>query len=132
MIRAVAAAQVGARVKWACNIYQKQILMEIGGMVGKVTKLDFNTDSKARGRYACMAIYVNLGRPLVSKILINGSLQRIEYENLLVVCFKCGCYGHIKEICPSVTHSSEMKEKGETLEQTFSTSVVVRDGDYGP
>ncbi|MBA0568324.1 hypothetical protein Golob_005827 [Gossypium lobatum] len=48
----------------------------------KVTKLDFKTDSKARGRYACMAIYVNLGRPLVSKIFINGSLQRIEYENL--------------------------------------------------
>ncbi|MBA0867580.1 hypothetical protein Goshw_001576, partial [Gossypium schwendimanii] len=49
-------------------------------MLGKVNKLDFNTDSKAQGRYARMAIYVNLGRPLVSKILINGSLQRIEDE----------------------------------------------------
>ncbi|KAH1048234.1 hypothetical protein J1N35_039018 [Gossypium stocksii] len=46
------------------HLYQKQILLEIGGMVGKVTKLDFNTDSKARRRYAHMAVYVNLGETL--------------------------------------------------------------------
>ncbi|MBA0715180.1 hypothetical protein Golax_014098 [Gossypium laxum] len=114
------------------HLYQKQILMEIRGMVGKVTKLDFYTDSGARGRYARMEVYVNLGRPLISKILINGSPQRIEYDNLPVVCFKCGCYGHIKENCRSVTYCSEVKEKGETLEQTSSTSMVAEDGDYGP
>ncbi|KAK5776933.1 hypothetical protein PVK06_044898 [Gossypium arboreum] len=106
--------------------------MEIGRMVGKVTKLDFNTDNKARGRYARMAVYVNLGRPLVSKILINGNPQRIKYENLPVVCFKGDCYGHIKENCSSVTHSLEAKEKGQTSEQTSTTSVVAGDGDYGP
>ncbi|PPR85327.1 hypothetical protein GOBAR_AA35361 [Gossypium barbadense] len=31
------------------------------GMIGKVTKLDFNTDSIARGQYARMAVFVNLG-----------------------------------------------------------------------
>ncbi|MBA0560221.1 hypothetical protein Golob_017134, partial [Gossypium lobatum] len=106
--------------------------MEIRGMVGKVTKLDFYTDSGARGRYARVEVYVNLLRPLISKILINGSPQRIEYDNLPVVCFKCGCYGHIKENCQSVTYCSEVKEKGETLEQTSSTSMVAEDGDYGP
>ncbi|PPS01333.1 hypothetical protein GOBAR_AA19330 [Gossypium barbadense] len=64
---------------------------------GKVTKLDFNMDSRARGRYARMTVFVNLGRPLISKILISGSPQRIEYENLPVVCFKCGFYGHTEE-----------------------------------
>ncbi|MBA0617573.1 hypothetical protein Godav_027008 [Gossypium davidsonii] len=113
------------------HLYQKQILMEIRGIVGKVIKLDFNMDSRAQGRYARMEDYVNLGRLLVSKILINGSPQRIEYENLLVVCFKCGCYGHIKENCRSVTYCSKAKEKGETLEQTSSTSMVAEDGDYG-
>ncbi|MBA0771168.1 hypothetical protein Gotri_019680, partial [Gossypium trilobum] len=34
--------------------------MEIGGMIGKVTKLDFNTDSRVRGQYACMEVFVNL------------------------------------------------------------------------
>ncbi|MBA0584034.1 hypothetical protein Gorai_014868 [Gossypium raimondii] len=33
-------------------MYKKKILWEIGGMVGKVGKLDFNTDSRTRGRCA--------------------------------------------------------------------------------
>ncbi|KAG8472190.1 hypothetical protein CXB51_036149 [Gossypium anomalum] len=114
------------------DLYQKQILLEIGGMVGKVTKLDFNTDSKARGRYVCIAVYVNLGGPLISNILINGSPQRIEYENLPMVCFKCGRYGRIKENCPVSTNSSELKEKGETMEQTSSPSVAAGDEEYSP
>ncbi|MFQ6633544.1 hypothetical protein Gotur_010992 [Gossypium turneri] len=112
-------------------------------LVGKDTFVQNNTNGgqflvdnlsliEAQGRYAHMEYYVNLGRLLVSKILINGSPQRIEYENLLVVCFKCGCYGHIKENCRSVTYCSEAKEKGETLEQTSSTSMMAKDGDYGP
>lgn len=58
-------------------------------MVGKVGKLDFNTDSRTRGRCARMAVYVSLDKPLVSQILINESLQRIEYEYLPTVCFSC-------------------------------------------
>ncbi|MBA0868768.1 hypothetical protein Goshw_018578, partial [Gossypium schwendimanii] len=29
-------------------------------------------------------------------------VQRVEFESLLVVCFSCGCYGHLKELCPSI------------------------------
>ncbi|MBA0853993.1 hypothetical protein Goshw_024710 [Gossypium schwendimanii] len=68
-------------------MYKRKILWEIGGMVGKVAKLDFNTDIRVRGRFARMAIYVNLDKPLVSQVLINGVLQRIEYEYLPIVCF---------------------------------------------
>ncbi|PPD88378.1 hypothetical protein GOBAR_DD14689 [Gossypium barbadense] len=66
------------------HLYKKRILWEISGMVGKIAKLDFNTDSKARGKYARMAVYVNLGKPLLSQVLINGNIQRIEYESLPV------------------------------------------------
>ncbi|KAK5812221.1 hypothetical protein PVK06_027642 [Gossypium arboreum] len=59
-------------------------------MVGKVAKLDMNTDSRARDRFAWMVVYVSLERPLVSQILINGKTQRVEYEILLMVCFHCG------------------------------------------
>ncbi|MBA0679658.1 hypothetical protein Goari_011415 [Gossypium aridum] len=68
-------------------MYKRKILWEIGGMVGKVAKLDFNIDNRVRGRFARMAIYVNLDKPLVSQVLINGVLQRIEYEYLPIVCF---------------------------------------------
>ncbi|MBA0673585.1 hypothetical protein Goklo_024993 [Gossypium klotzschianum] len=51
----------------------------IGGLVGKVAKLDFNTDSKTRGGFARMTVFVDLDRPLVSQVLVNEELQRVEY-----------------------------------------------------
>ncbi|KAH1091414.1 hypothetical protein J1N35_018671 [Gossypium stocksii] len=101
-------------------------------MVGKVSKLDFNTDSKTRGRYARMAIYANLGRPLVLKILINGSFQRIEYENLPVVCFKYGCYGHLSKNCSLATPSLKTAKKREMVDKNSANSAIAGDGEYGP
>ncbi|MBA0558235.1 hypothetical protein Golob_015263 [Gossypium lobatum] len=59
-----------------------KILWEIGGMIGRVAELDFNTNNGVRGRFARMAVYINLGKALISLVLINGVLQRIEYEYL--------------------------------------------------
>ncbi|MBA0585698.1 hypothetical protein Gorai_016465, partial [Gossypium raimondii] len=72
---------------------------EIGEIVRKVVKLDMNTDSRVRGCFARMAIYVNFEKPLVSKILINGRSQKVEYESLPTICFHCGRYGHVEGIC---------------------------------
>ncbi|MBA0819821.1 hypothetical protein Gohar_021455, partial [Gossypium harknessii] len=49
---------------------------EIGSLVGKVARLDIKTNIDTR--------------------------ERVEFESLLVVCFSCGCYGHLKELCPSI------------------------------
>ncbi|MBA0672731.1 hypothetical protein Goklo_029724 [Gossypium klotzschianum] len=91
-------------------LYKNEVLWEIRGMVSKVTKLDFNIDSKVRVRYASMTVYVNLGKPLISKVLINGNLQRVEYESLLVVCFFCGRYGHNNESCPHTSLPSGLSK----------------------
>lgn len=45
-----------------------------------------------------MAMYVNLDKPLVSQILINGKIQKDEV--IPMVCFHCGRYGHMKDVCP--------------------------------
>ncbi|KAK5785990.1 hypothetical protein PVK06_040614 [Gossypium arboreum] len=74
-------------------------MWEIGGLVGKVEKLYYNTNNGVRARFARMVVYVNLEKVLISQVLVNGTLQRIEYEYLPTVCFLCGHYGHIKEIC---------------------------------
>lgn len=55
-------------------MYKRKILVEIGGMVGKIVKLDMNTDNRAKGRFARMVVYVNLDRYLVSQILINSKI----------------------------------------------------------
>lgn len=44
----------------------KKILGEIGRLIGKVAKLDFNTDNRLRGRFARMTVFINLDKPLTS------------------------------------------------------------------
>ncbi|MBA0697637.1 hypothetical protein Goari_021170 [Gossypium aridum] len=49
-------------------MYKMRILKAIGSMVGNVAKFDFKIDSRTRGRFARMAVFINLGRPLVSQL----------------------------------------------------------------
>ncbi|MBA0803487.1 hypothetical protein Gohar_013695 [Gossypium harknessii] len=59
-----------------------------------------NTHNKIKGRFARMAVYVNLDKPLVSQVLINGKIQKVKYEFLPTVCFHYVRYRHVKEVCP--------------------------------
>ncbi|KAE8676960.1 hypothetical protein F3Y22_tig00111566pilonHSYRG00207 [Hibiscus syriacus] len=65
-----------------------------------ITRIDYQTDNGRHGRFARMEVSINLLKPLISKIVINGRTQLIEYESLPVVCFSCGIYGHTSCSCP--------------------------------
>ncbi|KAG8473178.1 hypothetical protein CXB51_035109 [Gossypium anomalum] len=47
-------------------MYKRKILEAIGNMIGKVVKFDFKTDNRTRGRFARMALFINLDKPLIS------------------------------------------------------------------
>ncbi|MBA0576447.1 hypothetical protein Golob_027815, partial [Gossypium lobatum] len=76
------------------RFYSSCLLKEIGQTVGSVVKLDIHTDYACQGCFARLAVCVDLRKSLVSEVRINGQLQRVEYESLPDVCFKCDCYGH--------------------------------------
>ncbi|KAK9043582.1 hypothetical protein V6N11_071918 [Hibiscus sabdariffa] len=86
----------GLPITW----YKQSLIEAIGARIEKVVKLDYQTDYGRRGRFARMAVKINLQQPLVSKISINGQIQCVEYESLPIVCFKCGTYGHVTDLCP--------------------------------
>ncbi|KAG8491388.1 hypothetical protein CXB51_014595 [Gossypium anomalum] len=90
-------------------LFRQQILEAIRGLIGKVIKLDFQTDNRTRGRFARLAMFINLEKPLVSQVLVDGAIQRVEYEALPIVCFGCGKYGHVKHICPIVVEDRSSK-----------------------
>ncbi|KAK5794663.1 hypothetical protein PVK06_035902 [Gossypium arboreum] len=83
-------------------LYKKKILEEIGETVGKVVRLDLNTDNRTRGRFARMAIYVNLEKPLIAQVIVNGLPQKVVYEGLPTICYTCERYGYSKEFCSSL------------------------------
>ncbi|KAK8560139.1 hypothetical protein V6N12_012942 [Hibiscus sabdariffa] len=47
-----------------------------------------------------MTIHIDLNKPLVSKLLVNGRIKVVEYESLPTIRFVCGKYGHVSDSCP--------------------------------
>ncbi|KAE8720374.1 hypothetical protein F3Y22_tig00020138pilonHSYRG00048 [Hibiscus syriacus] len=74
-------------------------IMVIVGAISEVVRIDYNTDDGKLGRFARLAIVVNLEKPLTSGIIIDGLRQPFEYEGLSLICYGYGKYGHIKEQC---------------------------------
>ncbi|MBA0557693.1 hypothetical protein Golob_014742, partial [Gossypium lobatum] len=101
-------------------VYKKSILITIRNTVGWVVKIDYKIDNKFGGQFACMVIILGLKRLLVSKIWIDGTLQRLEYEGLLSVYFLYRKYGHLQELRPergvnSCDHEASNKKVPLTL-----------------
>jgi hypothetical protein len=92
--------------------YDVQILHFIGDRVGKTVKVDKNTWSHERGKYARLCVQVDLTKPLLAMFTIKGRKYNVEYEGLHMLCLTCGKLGHYKEGCPEkakspVTHREE-------------------------
>ncbi|KAL4303605.1 hypothetical protein GQ457_10G024780 [Hibiscus cannabinus] len=68
-------------------------------VVGKVVKVDYNTQAGEHGKFARLAITVDLNKPLTPCIGIDNFVQKLEYEGLSQICFACGKYGHSREDC---------------------------------
>lgn len=47
-----------------------------------------------------MAVELDLAKPIVNTIIINGKAQKIEHEGIPILCYPCGKVGHLKEKCP--------------------------------
>ncbi|KAI9091954.1 hypothetical protein K1719_027889 [Acacia pycnantha] len=89
--------------KLPARYYHKAIIRSIGSVFGEVIRVDYNTDSGERGKFARLAVNIDLTKPLISKIQVDGELIFVEYEGLPSICFNCGRYGHLRESCPANT-----------------------------
>ncbi|KAK8593111.1 hypothetical protein V6N12_045198 [Hibiscus sabdariffa] len=52
-------------------------------------------------------VNIDLDKPLVSKLVLNGRIRMVEYESIPLICFHCGKYGHLQEACPSLYGNEE-------------------------
>ena len=75
------------------------LLWKIGGLLGTTFKVDPITESQARGRYARICVEIDTTKPLKSCIFVEDRAVKVEYENLGLICFKCGRVGHSREGC---------------------------------
>ncbi|XP_010689461.1 uncharacterized protein LOC104903161 [Beta vulgaris subsp. vulgaris] len=80
--------------------FDKHVLHKIGSKIGRVIKIDRNTESMDRGQYVRFCVEVDLTKPLLSKFKLNKRVWMIQYEGLKMICFKCGHLGHKEDGCP--------------------------------
>ena len=81
------------------HYYHKSTLRAIASIIGELIKVDYMTESRQRGKFACMVVKVNLNKPLISRFKIDDRIQTVEYEDLPIICYGCGHFGHVLEHC---------------------------------
>ncbi|GLT34175.1 hypothetical protein SLA2020_087060 [Shorea laevis] len=74
----------------------------MGEQIGKVIKLDYLSQYACRGKYAKFCVELDVTKPLLPMICIEGREYKVEYDGLDVVCFSCFWYGHRRDNCPNV------------------------------
>ncbi|KAF7836148.1 ribonuclease H [Senna tora] len=92
------------------ELYDEKFLYSIGGHIGKVLRIDANTSSQLRGKFARICVELDLSKPLRSQYSVHGKVRRIEYGGLHFICFECGVYGYDSEHC-RIRKEREEKEK---------------------
>lgn len=70
--------------------YHKSFIRAIGQVLGEVVRIDYNTESGDRGQFARLAVLIDLSKPFLSRIKVDGKTLFVEYEGLPTICYNCG------------------------------------------
>jgi len=69
------------------ELYEPEVLKQIGESIGKVLRIDTHTAMEARGRYARLCIQVDINKLLIDTILIGRFEKPLSYKGLHKICF---------------------------------------------
>lgn len=112
------------------HYYHKSMFRAISRVIEKVFRIGYNTESTKRGKFARLTVGIGMTKPLISKFMLDGCLQRVEYEGLPTICFDCVVYKSFKGQCKkNVEIEIEVGNSGNT-DPKEQDNVVVLDKNY--
>ncbi|CAI0393265.1 unnamed protein product [Linum tenue] len=82
------------------HFYHREVLFALGNLLGRTVKLDYHTEQLERGKFARLAVELDMSKPLATRIRLDGFWQPVLYENLPDICFHCCRIGHLEQSCP--------------------------------
>ncbi|KAK2378394.1 zinc ion binding / nucleic acid binding protein [Trifolium repens] len=112
--------------------YDAKVLKSVGDRVGRTVKVDKNTLTQERGKYARLCVEVDLTKPLLAMFTIKERKYNVEYEGLHLLCTTCGKFGHYKEGCPDKVKQPERRSENEGGVTNGSGGVLARNNVEGP
>lgn len=121
--------------------YDDRTLFEIGDQIGTTLKVDVNTKMQARGKFARIYVEVDLDKPLIPFYVLDGVQLNFEYEDIHMVCFSSGKFGHAKENGLDKKVEEHEKQNANMISCNKATGSTVDgsteaekedDGRYGP
>ncbi|CAL0323553.1 unnamed protein product [Lupinus luteus] len=101
--------------------YDESVLLGLASFIGKPIKVDTNTLTAARGRYARICVEIDLNKPVVGKTKINNYWHKVMYEGLHPLCSSCGHYGHVTRNY----HTRSMEANAPTHHSKTPTSLTL-------
>ncbi|KAB5552768.1 hypothetical protein DKX38_010079 [Salix brachista] len=82
------------------EFFRCDVVEKIGNLIGLTVKVDSHTMSQARGKFTRICVELDISKPLIPFIVVQGRTYGVVYEGLQVICFECGYYGHGRDNCP--------------------------------
>lgn len=113
--------------------FTDKILRIVAKYIGRPVKEDSTTIVADRGKYARICVEVDLAKPLVPSLCLDGQKQQIEYEGLHQIYFMCGQYGHRMEGCYWYSEVDKAgKIEGKQNSNAGASGSPTEEGYYGP
>lgn len=106
--------------------YNEFTMRKIGHTLGSVVKVDTLTLAQARGQFGRLCVEINLKKPLAPYVEVEGIAYGVVYEGISMICFNCGCYGHVKASCPY-----QKSEQPDTVPPEVNPSTLETNVDSG-
>ena len=74
--------------------YDEDVLFTMANAVGVLVKIGHNTLKVFHSKFVRVYVEIDLIKPIVGRVCVEGKWYKIEYEGLHIICSQCGCYGH--------------------------------------
>ncbi|KAL8150227.1 hypothetical protein V2J09_020035 [Rumex salicifolius] len=103
-------------------LYEEHVLFGIAAAIGNPIRVDLNTLTTARGKFARICVEINITKPLLGSIMVNDEKVFLEYEGLDTICYGCGMYGHLASAGGQLPISAQ----GQAVRDLGAWSVVQR------